>query len=68
MQATRKEEGSLTKSDLIEMVADKLRLPKGKAELIVNSVFDCMEESLRRGEHQGFSLDEPGRHKRDLRR
>ncbi len=50
MQATRKEEGSMTKSDLIEMVANKLRLPKGKAELIVNCIFDSMEESLRKGE------------------
>ncbi len=50
MQGTRKEEGSLTKSDLIEVIADKLRLPKGKAELIVNCVFDSMEESLKKGE------------------
>ena len=50
MQGTRKEEGSMTKSDLIETIADKLRLPKGKAELIVNCVFDCMEQSLRSGE------------------
>ena len=32
MQGTRKEEGSVTKSDLIGMVAEKLHLPKGKAE------------------------------------
>jgi integration host factor subunit beta len=50
MQGNRKEEGSMTKSDLIEMVAQKLHLPKGKAELIVNCVFDSMEESLKRGE------------------
>ena len=50
MQGTRKEEGSMTKSDLIEAVAEKLNLPKGKAELIVNCVFDCMEGSLRTGE------------------
>jgi integration host factor subunit beta len=50
MQGTRKEEGSMTKSDLIEMVANKLHLPKGKAELIVNCIFDSMEESLKKGE------------------
>jgi integration host factor subunit beta len=50
MQGTRKEDGSMTKSDLIEQVAAKLQLPKGKAELIVNCVFDCMESSLKAGE------------------
>ncbi len=50
MQGTRKEEGSMTKSDLIEMVANKLHLPKGKAELIVNCIFDAMEDSLKKGE------------------
>ena len=50
MQGTRKEEGSVTKSDLIETVAQKLHLPKGKAELIVNCVFDSMEDSLKKGE------------------
>jgi integration host factor subunit beta len=50
MQDTRKEDGSVTKSDLIETVAQKLHLPKGKAELIVNCVFDSMEESLKKGE------------------
>ncbi len=50
MQGTRKEEGSVTKSDLIETVAQKLHLPKGKAELIINGVFDCMERALRNGD------------------
>ena len=40
----------MTKSELIEAVANKLKLPKGKAELIVNCVFDSMEAALRRGE------------------
>ena len=40
----------MTKSDLIELVATKLHLPKGKAELIVNCIFESMEDSLRRGE------------------
>ena len=50
MQGTRKEEGSMTKSDLIEVVANKLHLPKGKAELIVNCIFDSMIEALKKGE------------------
>jgi integration host factor subunit beta len=40
----------MTKSDLIEAVADRLKLPKGKAELIVNSIFSSMEEALKKGE------------------
>ena len=40
----------MTKSELIEAVANKLKLPKGKAELIVNCVFDSMEGALRHGE------------------
>ena len=40
----------MTKSDLIELVAEKLHLPKGKAELIVNCIFDSMEDALKRGE------------------
>lgn len=40
----------MTKSELIEAVANKLKLPKGKAELIVNCVFDSMEAALRAGE------------------
>jgi len=45
-----KEQGTMTKSELVETVANKLKLPKGKAELIVNCVFDSMEASLKRGE------------------
>lgn len=40
----------MTKSELIEAVANQLKLPKGKAELIVNCVFDSMEAALKRGE------------------
>jgi len=40
----------MTKSELVETVADKLKLPRGKAELIVNCVFEAMESSLRQGE------------------
>lgn len=40
----------MTKSELIEAVANKLKLPKGKAELIVNCVFESMEKALKSGE------------------
>ena len=40
----------MTKSDLIELISNKLHLPKGKAELIVNCIFESMEASLKRGE------------------
>ncbi|MFH2011023.1 MAG: HU family DNA-binding protein [bacterium] len=40
----------MTKSDLIEAVANSLKLPKGKAELIINSIFTSMEEALKSGE------------------
>jgi integration host factor subunit beta len=43
-------EHTMTKSELIEAVANQLKLPKGKAELIVNCVFDSMESSLKTGE------------------
>jgi integration host factor subunit beta len=41
---------SMTKSDLVEFLSEKLRLPKGRAEEIINCIFDTMEQSLRRGE------------------
>jgi integration host factor subunit beta len=40
----------MTKSDLIEYLCDKQKLPKGRAELLINTIFGCMEESLGRGE------------------
>ncbi|MCS6914403.1 MAG: HU family DNA-binding protein [Myxococcales bacterium] len=56
----------MTKSDLIEVVAGKLQIPKGKAEQIVNCIFDSMEESLRRGQRieiRGFGSFEIRRYK-----
>jgi integration host factor subunit beta len=41
---------SMTKSDLVDSVSEKLQLPRGKAELIINGVFDCMERALRGGD------------------
>jgi integration host factor subunit beta len=55
--ATRKDDSSITKSDLVDSVSEKLQLPRGKAELIINGVFDCMERALRsndRIEIRGF--------------
>jgi integration host factor subunit beta len=43
-------EGAMTKSDLIEKLAERLKLPKGKAETIVNTIFESMESALARGE------------------
>ncbi len=40
----------MTKSELIERVAERARLTKGRAELVVSTIFDAMVESLRRGD------------------
>ena len=40
----------MTKSDLIDRIAEKLKLLRGKAEEVVNMVFDSMEHSLKNGE------------------
>lgn len=41
---------SMTKSDLVEHLSTKLNLPKGRAEALVDCVFDTMERALRNGE------------------
>jgi integration host factor subunit beta len=40
----------MTKADLIVAIADQLKLPAGRAELIVDQIFDGMVNALRRGE------------------
>ena len=40
----------MTKADLITVVADKLKFPWARAELLVDVVFDCLEQSMSRGE------------------
>jgi integration host factor subunit beta len=40
----------MTKSDLIERVAELNKVSKGRAEALVNGIFDCLEEALRRDE------------------
>jgi integration host factor subunit beta len=40
----------VTKSELIERISEKLKLPNGKAEQIVNCVFDSMVKALQEGD------------------
>jgi integration host factor subunit beta len=40
----------MTKSDLIDLLTEKLQMPKGRVEQIVDCVFDSMEQALRRGD------------------
>jgi integration host factor subunit beta len=40
----------MTKSDLIDVLCETQKMPKGRAELLVNVIFDSMEASLRKGE------------------
>jgi len=40
----------MTKSELIEAIASRGELPRARAELVVNCVFDAMTEALQRGE------------------
>jgi nucleoid DNA-binding protein len=40
----------MTKADLITIIAEKLKLPWARAELLVDVVFGCMEQSMSRGE------------------
>jgi hypothetical protein len=41
---------SVTKADLITIIADKLKFPWARAELLVDVVFGCLEQSMSRGE------------------
>lgn len=40
----------MTKSELIEFLAERQRLPKGRAEQVVDCVFDALVAALRAGE------------------
>jgi integration host factor subunit beta len=40
----------VTKSELIEVVASEANLTKGRAELVINTIFESMVEALQRGE------------------
>jgi hypothetical protein len=41
---------SMTKADLISIIADKLKFHWARAELLIDVVFGCMEQSMSRGE------------------
>jgi len=41
---------TMTKSELIELISNKIKLPKGKAEQIVNCIFDSMVDALKKSE------------------
>ena len=40
----------MTKADLIDVVAERLKLPRGRAELLVGHVFDSMVDALKKGD------------------
>jgi hypothetical protein len=40
----------MTKADRIDAIADKLKFPWARAELLVDAVFGCLEQSMSRGE------------------
>ena len=40
----------MTKADLIAVVADKLKFPWARAELLVDQIFSCMTQALQQGE------------------
>ena len=40
----------MTKSDLIDVICETQKLPKGRAELLVHVIFDALEAALKRGE------------------
>jgi integration host factor subunit beta len=40
----------MTKADLIAVVADKLKFPWARAELLVDQIFLCMTKALQQGE------------------
>jgi integration host factor subunit beta len=40
----------MTKSDLIDVLCEMQKIPKGRAELLVQVIFESMEAALKRGE------------------
>ena len=39
-----------TKSELVELLAQKAKMSVQRAEFVVNAIFECMEQSMLRGE------------------
>jgi len=40
----------MTKSDLIDVLCETQKIPKGRAEILVQVIFESMEDALKRGE------------------
>src|SRR6185369_11200607 len=40
----------MTKSDLIDVICESQKLPKGRAELLIHVIFAALEAALKRGE------------------
>jgi integration host factor subunit beta len=40
----------MTKADLIAVIAERLRLPSARAELLIDTIFDSLVQSIHRGE------------------
>ena len=40
----------MTKADLIDLIAERTKLPHGRAELLICQMFDSMVDALRKGE------------------
>ena len=40
----------MTKSDLIDVICESQKLPKGRAQLLIHVIFDALEAALKRGE------------------
>jgi len=40
----------MTRAGLIERISEKGHMPRPRAELLLNAIFDCIEQSMRRGE------------------
>ncbi|MGA7742861.1 MAG: HU family DNA-binding protein [Polyangia bacterium] len=40
----------MTRTDLIERISEKGQMKRDRAELLLDAVFDCLKQSMRRGE------------------
>jgi integration host factor subunit beta len=61
MRSSLSSEETMTKSDLIQRIAEKLKMPTAKAESIVNTIFGSMTDSLVKGDRieiRGFGTFE----------
>jgi DNA-binding protein HU-beta len=59
LQSKSRAEAKVIKLDIVNQVADKTGVPKIKAEIAVESLFDAMKKALQRGERielRGFGV------------